>query len=474
MPRNEHPAPLLRRSLVLGGGSALLGGTLAQQAVSPASAAPLTDPWMLGGNAGVTADGSNFLGPTNVAPLIFKTRFSTTSVTRERMRITPAGRVGIGVTNPGSHLDVLSTSTTTIRGRSTEATASATGVAGTADSGAGVRGSSVNNVGVVGNGGYCGVNGQGGTYGAINSGTIVGGYGSSSGYGLYGTGGTYGVFGYGSDVGVYGTGSTGVYGSGTTYGVNGTTTNVNSDAVRGDGGQYGVRGINGRTAGVRGDSGYVGVWCEAPSYGVFANGTSTSGQIYGLFAQAPANGYAVFAQGNAHVNGTLSKVAGSFRIDHPLDPENKWLSHSFVESPDMMNVYNGNVVLDDDGEATVVLPDYFTALNRDVRYQLTPIGRHAPVYVASKIRDNRFTIAGGEPGLEVSWQVTGIRHDDYARSHPIVVETPKTKAERGSRQFVPPGSTARRMDLAPRQRPHRAAPDRPPAPPVPIPRIKKG
>ena len=56
--------------------------------------------------------------------------------------------------------------------------------------------------------------------------------------------------------------------------------------------------------------------------------------------------------GDVDVTGTLTKSAGSFKIDHPLDPENKYLSHSFVESPDMMNIYNGNVVLDATGEAS--------------------------------------------------------------------------------------------------------------------------
>ena len=60
-----------------------------------------------------------------------------------------------------------------------------------------------------------------------------------------------------------------------------------------------------------------------------------------------------------------------------LDPANKYLYHSFVESPDMMNVYNGNVVTDKRGMATVVLPEYFEALNSDFRYQLTVIGRFA-------------------------------------------------------------------------------------------------
>ena len=122
------------------------------------------------------------------------------------------------------------------------------------------------------------------------------------------------------------------------------------------------------------------------------------------------------------------------------------LSHSFVESPDMMNVYNGMVVLDDDGAATVELPDYFAALNRDYRYQLTPIGTAAPdLHVARKVRRNRFRIAGGHAGQEVSWQVTGIRQDTYAKQHPIVVETDKTGDDVGTRLTVPAGSSARPM-----------------------------
>jgi hypothetical protein len=67
------------------------------------------------------------------------------------------------------------------------------------------------------------------------------------------------------------------------------------------------------------------------------------------------------------VTGTLTRSGGSFKIDHPLDPENRYLQHSFVESPDMMNIYNGNAELDDQGRATVVLPEYFETLNGDFR-----------------------------------------------------------------------------------------------------------
>jgi hypothetical protein len=143
---------------------------------------------------------------------------------------------------------------------------------------------------------------------------------------------------------------------------------------------------------------------------------------------ASGNGYYA---GNLNVTGTLTKGSGSFKIDHPLDPANKYLSHSFVESPDMMNIYNGNVVTDDKGEAEVVLPDYFEALNRDFRYQLTVIGQFAQAIVGTKIKNRRFTIRTDKPGVEVSWQVTGIRKDAYANANRIPVEEVKPPAEQG-------------------------------------------
>lgn len=138
------------------------------------------------------------------------------------------------------------------------------------------------------------------------------------------------------------------------------------------------------------------------------------------------------ASGNVKVTGNLSKGGGSFKIDHPLDPLNKYLYHSFVESPDMMNVYNGNIVTDKKGQGIVTLPDYFEALNRDFRYQLTVIGQFAQAIVARKIAHNRFIIKTNRPSVEVSWQITGIRQDPYANAHRIPVEEEKPGAERGS------------------------------------------
>jgi hypothetical protein len=92
----------------------------------------------------------------------------------------------------------------------------------------------------------------------------------------------------------------------------------------------------------------------------------------------------------------------------------------------MMNIYNGVVAVDENGSATIELPEWFEALNRDFRYQLTPIGAPAPgLYISQKVSGNRFSIAGAAPNVEVSWQVTGVRHDRYANKNRIRVEEEK-------------------------------------------------
>jgi hypothetical protein len=224
-------------------------------------------------------------------------------------------------------------------------------------------------------------------------------------------------------------------------GVNGQSQNSNGVeglAAAATGTVYGVRGVSNSAnggAGVRGQSPYLGVHGVANAtsglnYGVRGSTLSPGG--YAGYFDAPSGGAAGRFIGNVSIVGSLSKSSGSFQIDHPLDPENKYLYHSFVESPDMMNVYNGNVNLDGNGEAWVELPAYFEALNRDFRYQLTALGGPGPnLYVAQEVQGNHFRIAGGAPGLRVSWQVTGIRQDAFARANPIVVEVEKQGEERG-------------------------------------------
>jgi hypothetical protein len=140
--------------------------------------------------------------------------------------------------------------------------------------------------------------------------------------------------------------------------------------------------------------------------------------------------------GNMFVAGTLAKAGGSFKIDHPLDPANKYLYHSFVESPDMKNIYDGTVVTDERGYATVTLPDYFEALNRDFRYQLTVVddgdtGSWVMVKVAHKIENRQFVIHSSSGNVEVSWQVTGTRRDAWAENHRIPNAVEKTGEEKG-------------------------------------------
>lgn len=186
---------------------------------------------------------------------------------------------------------------------------------------------------------------------------------------------------------------------------------------------------------------------SAPSgtnYGVYGNALSPNG--VGVSANATGGGTALVATatgsgtaakftgpvkitGNLTVSGTVSKGGGSFRIDDPIDPKHKYLYHSFVESPDMMNIYNGVVTLSRHGDAVVTLPAWFQALNRDFRYQLTCIGGFAPVYISSEVSGNEFKIAGGKAGMKISWQVTGIRKDAFANEHRIPVEEDKPAEE---------------------------------------------
>jgi hypothetical protein len=270
-----------------------------------------------------------------------------------------------------------------------------------------------------------------GVYGLAdaNAGTTYGVYGqanSSDGYGVYGEGGAYGVYGEGSDYGVYGRGDYGLYGespSSSGDGVYGLAT-----VTYGSGnGVYGQSDGSNGAAGVRGYASNT----SGNTYGVHGAVESLGG--YGVYGANHGNGFAGWFGGNVHVNGALSKNGGSFKIDHPLDPANKYLYHSFVESPDMMNVYNGNVVLGEDGTAWVELSDWFQALNSEFRYQLTAIGAAAPnLHIARAIEGNRFQIAGGPAGLTVSWQVTGIRHDPWAEAHRIPVEEDKPAGEQGT------------------------------------------
>jgi hypothetical protein len=205
-----------------------------------------------------------------------------------------------------------------------------------------------------------------------------------------------------------------------------------------DGVGYGVSGKSSSGGGVYGSS-QTGVGVLGGSHDGFGV-VGMSGNSAGLYCNSSFD-YAAVLNGKVKITGNLEKAGGSFKIDHPLDPANKYLSHSFVESPDMKNVYDGVVVLDRKGKAEIELPNWFGALNKDFRYQLTPIGAPGPnLYIAEEISDkttsnknknSRFKIAGGTSGMKVSWQVTGIRKDPWANANRIQVEEDKPAKERG-------------------------------------------
>ena len=175
-------------------------------------------------------------------------------------------------------------------------------------------------------------------------------------------------------------------------------------------------------------AGGVGAFIDNAAGGYILVGTVDNNGVHKFHVDGSGNG--LFA-GNLKVGGTVTSSSDSVTIDHPLDPANKTLSHAAVESPDMKNIYDGNVTTDENGLATVVLPDYFEALNSDFRYQLTAIGQFAQAIVLKKIDGNRFVIQTSKPNVEVSWQVTGIRRDPWANAHRIPSEEEKPANFRG-------------------------------------------
>lgn len=150
------------------------------------------------------------------------------------------------------------------------------------------------------------------------------------------------------------------------------------------------------------------------------------------------SGAGVKINGNLNVFGSLTKGSGSFVIDDPLDPANKILYHSFVESPESKDIYDGLATLDINGEAHVALPQYFDALNGEVRYQFSALDQPMPnLYLKQEEKNNAFVIAGGVPGGTISWQLSGVRHDAYILKYPV-----KNEVWKGGDEPYQPGECA--------------------------------
>jgi len=346
-----------------------------------------------------------------------------------------AGNVGIGTSNPAHPLQVNSNEEISLSAENGASSGFTYGVWGESAStdGRGVSGRATAGTGI--------------NYG------VEGRSASTSGRGVFAvasatSGATYGVWGQSASTngnGVFGLATagggvtTGVWGqsaSPTGRGVYGLATATSENITYGVLGQSasprGLGVFGWATAGTGFTNGVGGESASTSGRGVLGVATATSGMNYGVLGQTfSPSGYGVFSFGNSGASGTKS-----FVIDHPLDPENQYLKHYSAEGPEPQNIYNGTVLLDARGEAWVELPDYFAAINRDPRYQLTCIGGFAGVFIADKIdfaaATSRFRIAGGRPGLEVSWMVMTVRDDPYVHRYGAPVEVLKDAALRGT------------------------------------------
>jgi hypothetical protein len=311
------------------------------------------------------------------------------------------------------------------------------GVRGQTAGGASVGGVYGQSTGPIGNG----------VYGTASNGPLAagvfgfssGGYGllgeSSSGYGAQGTSVT--------NWGIKGEGASGVWG--VAIASNGTGLSGQSPVgigVRGTtGGGNTVSALSGESTGANGvgvaglaTNGAValGVWGSTTGgRGVYGSATTGTG-VYG----SSSTGYAGWFDGNVNVTGSCCAMGAAYtRIDHPLEPEDKYLDQALVQSPDMLTTINGNATTDGKGEAVVSLPAWFQAANSDFRYQLTVVGQFAQAIVSEKVKNNRFSIKTDKGNVEVSWQVTGVRSDPYARAQVIEVESAKAADERGKYRY---------------------------------------
>ncbi len=185
---------------------------------------------------------------------------------------------------------------------------------------------------------------------------------------------------------------------------------------------------NAATIFARQDGGSCTSGCKAIYGENIASGTGNGTGVYGyggwtgILGKAlggPGSNWGGRFIGNVYVNGGITATGTkSFFIDYPLDPENKYLYHYAVESNEVLNMYSGTVRVDSTGRAVVVLPEYFSAINKNVRYILTPIGAPATLWVERKVdSSNTFVIRSSEPEIEVSWLVIANRNDPWVRKY---------------------------------------------------------
>jgi hypothetical protein len=138
------------------------------------------------------------------------------------------------------------------------------------------------------------------------------------------------------------------------------------------------------------------------------------------------SGGQVSVPGSLAVVGNVSKGGGTFLIDHPLDPDNKNLIHSFIEGPNCDLLYRGRVKLSkgraqvDVDVAAKMTRGTFAALTQNVDFFITNATGNAKVRVEdiAAVKTGRFSIVADDPNSNdtVMWLVIAERADPYIKA----------------------------------------------------------
>lgn len=131
--------------------------------------------------------------------------------------------------------------------------------------------------------------------------------------------------------------------------------------------------------------------------------------------------------GDLDITGTLSKGAGSFKINHP-DPEktDKNLWHSFVESPTAGdNIYRWQIQVKDNFYQ-IKLPDYYKFLNENHQIWISPVKHFGQGYGEVNEDETFIEITTNQDGI-YNVLLIGTRKDETAKRAWKGTEREKTK-----------------------------------------------
>jgi hypothetical protein len=126
----------------------------------------------------------------------------------------------------------------------------------------------------------------------------------------------------------------------------------------------------------------------------------------------------IFRGGNNNLFHTGPGWTKGFLINHPLDPDAKFLAHATLEGPEAAVFYRGEGQLSE-GKAIVELPDYFESLAREEgrTVLLTPLSESdTPIsqLATSSVDNGSFTVVGTDkknPSQRFYWEVKAVRSD---------------------------------------------------------------